>query len=476
MEVIAHYKKDNNIFLKGYNNFKEVTKRKNNKEFKHNSKIPNHKVVLEIEKTLEDIIPQYEEKGYIIPDLSDEKNLFKLSPLLVPNPYVEKYVKNQIEQNGEPVHNFNKDILFLNNFRFAMIQGAKKTEDEKKNLQEIVLGRSNSVIQNKIIPKKIEVESEYELMHNVRNNYYANLQIKKIIKEQEKNRDNKGLELKKSRFYIGLDTPKIKKFNPNETIITSLKSEEAAFKSKYDVGKPKRNTKELPSPRNQRKQSQFDMKDNMPEVQILPPITNNSNLLIGKMTRNASEVLQSPIKNGRSLIRNASVLLQPYNNDKMKRNSSMELQSHNNRKMIRYASSKLPPLNSNLNLGRKSIISLEPAQPAQNKLATNHRKSIFIIDDKRLVKDKVLDEKEIKERELELQNQLLKKVQDAKTLEEEKQRKQHELENKKRNFIVHIFEKFANDKDMDTLKSDFQIYSDKFLHDSPLNINDAFVR
>ena len=425
MEVISHYKKDNNAFLKGYKNFKEVGKRKNNTEFKPNSKIPNQKVVLEIEKSLEDIIPQYEEKGYKIPDLSDEKNLFKLSPLLVENAYVEKYVKTQIEQNDPngPVHNFNKDILFLNNFRYAIVQGSKKTEEEKKKVQEKLLFRASSIIQNKIIPKKIEVESEKELMHNLRNNYNANLKIKKIIQEQEKNRDNKGLELKKSKFYIGLGTPKIKKFNPNETIITSLKSEEAAFKSKHDVGKSKRNTIAfIPSSRNQRKQSQLDMKDNMPNVQTLPPVIDNSNLLIGKMTRHASVVLQSPNKNGR-LIRNASVLLQPYNNDKMKRNASVLLQPPNNEKMIRNASVVLQPLNSNLNLVRKSIISLEPAQ---NKLATNNRKSILTIDDRLkenvLVNDKVLDEKEIKERELELQNQLLKKVLDAKALEEEKQK------------------------------------------------------
>ena len=236
MDEIDDINRDNSAFSVGYKNFKShIQKNVNSHSDTNNQYRP--KQPLEIEEILEDLIIRYKEKGYKIPDLSDEKNIFKMSPMLVEDDKMFKFY-----QANKDTHNFNKDLLVLNNMRFAIVQnGASKiVRDRKGRVPGSHAGEGNddhpkraASITHKV-PEHVEIDAVH-LMHDVKSNYYNNLKTKKMIIELSQNREGEGMDYKeKSKFQIGIETPKKVAFNPNETLMTSLKSEIAAFKSKHD--------------------------------------------------------------------------------------------------------------------------------------------------------------------------------------------------------------------------------------------------
>jgi len=491
MDQVYEFNRDNNAFFKAFKNFKRLTQRKNAKHYKPKGE----REELEIEKTLEEVIKQYKARGYKIPDLSDEKNIFKLNPMLVEDHKMEKYY-NAEKQN----HNFSKDIVLLNNMRFSMIKQNKSkpshSDKEGNNENEGGIGKRESVM----AVMSNEEMTDIDMMEEVRKNYYGNLKMKKLLLEHETSKEAKGNNFQpKSRFFIGLDTPKKINFNPNETIITSLKSEVSAFKSRGeresekrrdsqdkgnnkhhkvyssdkviindDVDKSNKNSKKLsviPQNKHTRKLSQYNVVS-----------TNISKLDQSKMNHMGRYSLSLPKNNkdnqgNQEGIYNKNkdnqVILPPINSitNTNKMVKSMFKNNDNNKTTIIKDFEEEKSIRSNLKRNQSQLLI------KRNLLQEENIKPFSKLS----IMEKEIVEKEIFDKQLELQNEMIKKVIDARKAEEEKQKKLLDLQANREKFIVFMFEKYLKDKDYGSLVNNYTIYSKKHIHNPNLLIDEAFL-
>ena len=140
-------------------------------------------------ETFHDLVSQYEKKGYKIPNLTLEKNLFKKSPLLIETlKDVDDFYKNDKNTQG-------KFIEDLNNFpekNWNFLKKLKRNVEivKEKNLKNDMEGTK---VNSKGFYKEIDFYSKQKALteRNERENLIKEIdRIKELVENQEKEKDD----------------------------------------------------------------------------------------------------------------------------------------------------------------------------------------------------------------------------------------------------------------------------------------------
>ena len=200
-EKLVKMREESKNFLNKYKLIKEIKKRKNVSS------------ILEInpQKTFSHLLEKYSEKGYKVPHLSSENNIFKFSPLLISKKHSSREIDYLIKANEVTKGNKNDESKILN-------KNEKSTKFMEK-LHKIILERQNNnkKIRDKDNLRIISFLKKYPTINikheNNKTEVNTELEIDKIkheIKElreiEKKLKDKKNIKIKKER---------IKNFNLN---------------------------------------------------------------------------------------------------------------------------------------------------------------------------------------------------------------------------------------------------------------------
>ena len=130
--------------------FQEEKLKSDNNLFNYLYNITKNLYPRNIEKTFEDLITKYDEKKYIIPELSDEKNLFNPNPLLLVGRDLDNYYLYH-SKKGKIFVNDKKHTEFLRKERLCLENTVQQHYDIEKNKEN----NNHNLILNKMISDSI---------------------------------------------------------------------------------------------------------------------------------------------------------------------------------------------------------------------------------------------------------------------------------------------------------------------------------
>jgi hypothetical protein len=138
--------------------------------------------------TLDDLALKYKNKGYKIPNLSDKKNLFEPSPLLMEDNKIEDFYRvKSFLKNDKLRIDKEKDIFFMQNLNTMLNEKFSSKEDEQG--KEITFARKETLIRK---PSEQSIQDLSELMKEKSKLKGELKKMKKYMKEIE-NDDEKNL-------------------------------------------------------------------------------------------------------------------------------------------------------------------------------------------------------------------------------------------------------------------------------------------
>ena len=284
-----HLSKDKSINKKdSKKNLTEILKNENNlfvQLYAKTKKLYPTKV----EEVFKDLILQYQNNDYKIPDLSDRKNLFNQNPLLLVGDDLEQFymyneknkdnkIKNKVKVNKKHVNFIKKEMLYM---------------------EKII--RKNSEINKKSKNNSTNIEDDIDFK-NEKTNYFRVDSVWDKIKEQKlklkQQKKRKKMRLKKIQF--------LKKNNSKSTKISKMINESShninksydsknyfinSYNAFYKYSKSSKNSKDIVNLKS------INSNDTIKNLQSIDTInTNFTNFTHNKIFNNKNNKSETPIK------------------------------------------------------------------------------------------------------------------------------------------------------------------------------------
>jgi len=476
MDVYKELKQDNQVFSDGYLKIKNFPT-KNDKQ--------NSNQVSEIQGYLNEIYEKYKKMDYNAPDLSDNQNLFKISPLLLDDIEIRKFFRSHGE-NPSAMQEYQRDVTVLDNMMTGLIEqstaltkqqsqsGGEGTMSEsgvrkaaaagsmgvgfKKPVEEMLrrinmmgdASKKNYIESAKMIEHQVSID---DLMNNIReNDKYKNFISDVIDKKKEpSNFIMGGLEPAQIPFEFD-NLPRIKKkeFKPNETILTSLNGDMGIFRKDIEKEQPKDIV--LIKEKEKDKTSNFKRRhvsQPLIPVQRIKGEDVNPSENTNKNNPNAKEDPNQQYKRESFRINPLKKML----TKNITLPGDLKRDKSHLKNLMEKDKTTMTKLNQNVNT-RSNVVSAK---------SSNYKGSQASSPNSRIKtqnsRENMEDEEEL--RRIAIEKSIKNKINEAKRLDEERIKRIEDLHNNRDRFLQNMLDKFNRTQSAETLYKQYCIYIEK---------------
>jgi hypothetical protein len=285
MQQYSEIKEENNNFAMRFKQTEKI------EEFANSKKQRNLK---KTDETFHDLIINYKERGYKIPDLSTDHNLFKQSPLLLENHKIEDYYRYffKATEHTDKSSNF---LLNLNSHLNERIQTTDMEVQEVNNKFPSPNSKTSKIFSKRSTARPSIftplVSETVKLLNEIEENLEYNKEIKKLIEEREEqselslNLDNSNLnQIKNINISEGYNLPNS---NQHTSKKEKLKSRNVNFSSDFNTNTNLSIVEICKSPKQIKSQDTTYLKDGS---------TNDTTKILRDIVSKNNSQLEEPIK------------------------------------------------------------------------------------------------------------------------------------------------------------------------------------